>query len=37
VKADKKAPTGMIFEIRKELQEVEALTIAYSVQDKSNI
>ena len=37
VKADKKSPTGMIFEIRKELQEVEALTIAYSVQDKSNI
>ncbi len=33
VKADKTAPTGLIFDIRKELQEVNALTIAYAVRD----
>jgi hypothetical protein len=27
----------LIFDIRKELQEIEALTIAYSVRDKGNI
>ncbi len=37
VKADKGAPTGIIFDIRKELQEINALTIAYAVRDKGNI
>lgn len=37
VKADKEAPSGMIFDIRKELQDIDALTIAYAVKDKSNI
>jgi hypothetical protein len=37
VKADQDAPTGIIFDIRKELQEIDALTIAYSVRDKGNI
>jgi len=37
VKADKGAPSGMIFDIRKELQNVNALTIAYAVKDNSNI
>lgn len=36
VKADKDAPTGLIFDIRKELQEIDALTIAYSVRDKGS-
>ncbi len=31
VKADKGAPSGIIFDIRKELQAIEALTIAYAV------
>ena len=37
VKADRNAPSGLIFEIRKQLQDIEALTIAYSVRDKGNI
>lgn len=37
VKADKGAPSGLIFDIRKELQEINALTIAYAVKDKGNI
>ena len=37
VKADRNSPSGLIFEIRKQLQDVEALTIAYSVRDKGNI
>ncbi len=37
VKADKGAPSGLIFDIRKELQDVNALTIAYAVKDNSNI
>ena len=37
VKADKGAPSGMIFDIRKELQEIDALTIAYAVRDNGNI
>lgn len=37
VKADKGAPTGLIFDIRKQLQDVNALTIAYAVRDNSNI
>ena len=37
IKADRNAPSGLIFDIRKELQEIEALTIAYSVRDKGNI
>ncbi len=36
IKADEKAPTGIIFDIRKELQEIEALKLAYSVTDNSN-
>ena len=36
VKADEKAPTGIIFEIRKELQEIEALKLAYAVKDNGN-
>jgi len=37
VKADKGAPAGLIFDIRKELQEVNGLTIAYAVRDNGNI
>ena len=37
VKADEGAPTGMIFDIRKQLQEIDALTIAYAVRDNGNI
>jgi hypothetical protein len=37
VKADRSAPTGIIFDIRKELQNINALTIAYAVKDNSNI
>lgn len=37
IKADEQAPTGIIFEIRKELQEIEALKLAYAVQDNSNM
>ena len=36
VKADKGAPTGIIFDIRKELQEINALKIAYAVKDNSS-
>jgi len=36
VKADEKAPTGIIFDIRKELQEIEALKLAYAVKDNGN-
>ncbi len=37
VKADEGAPSGIIFDIRKELQSIEALKIAYAVTDKSGI
>lgn len=37
VKADRGAPSGIIFDIRKELQNINALTIAYAVKDNSNI
>jgi hypothetical protein len=37
VKADKGAPSGLIFDIRKELQNVDGLTIAYAVRDSGNI
>ncbi|MFA7273612.1 MAG: biopolymer transporter ExbD [Crocinitomicaceae bacterium] len=37
VKADKSAPTGLIFDIRKQLQNIDALTIAYAVRDNGNI
>lgn len=37
VKADNGAPSGMIFDIRKELQDIDALTIAYAVRDNGNI
>lgn len=33
VKADKEAPSGMIFDIRKSLQEIDALKVAYAVRD----
>ena len=36
VKADEQAPTGIIFDIRKELQEIEALKLAYAVKDNGN-
>jgi biopolymer transport protein ExbD len=37
VKADKTAPTGLVFDIRKQLQNIDALTIAYAIRDKGNI
>ncbi len=37
VKADENAPVALIFDIRKELQRIDALTIAYAVRDQSNI
>jgi hypothetical protein len=37
IKADKGAPTGLIFDIRKELQIINALSIAYAVRDNGNI
>lgn len=37
VKADQGAPTGLIFDIRKELQDIDALSIAYAVQDNSSL
>lgn len=33
IKADKTAPSGLIFDIRKQLQGINALTIAYAVKD----
>lgn len=35
VKADENAPSGLIFDIRKQLQKCEAFKIAYAVNDKS--
>jgi hypothetical protein len=37
VKADEGTPSGLIFDIRKELQSIDALTIAYAVRDNGNI
>lgn len=37
IKADKGAPSGIIFDIRKELQDIDALKVAYAVRDNSNI
>jgi len=37
VKADKGAPSGLIFDIRKELQDIDALKIAYAVRDNGNL
>lgn len=37
IKADESAPSGLIFDIRKELQDIEALSIAYAVKDNGNI
>lgn len=37
VKADKDSPSVLIFDIRNELQTVDALTIAYAVRDKGKI
>lgn len=36
VKADEGAPAGRIFDIRNELEKVDALTIAYAVKDNGN-
>ncbi len=33
IKADKGAPSGLIFDIRKELQDIDALTVAYAVRE----
>lgn len=33
IKADKTAPSGLIFDIRKELQKIEAFKIAYAVKE----
>ena len=35
IKADFNAPAGIVFDIRKQLQAVDALKIAYSVKDIS--
>lgn len=35
IKADKGAPTFMIFDIREQLESINALTVAYAVNDKS--
>lgn len=37
IKADKGAPSGLIFDIRKELQNINALTVGYAVRDNGNI
>ncbi len=37
IKADEGAPSGLIFDIRNELQEIDALTIAYAVKDNGGI
>lgn len=36
IKADERAPTGIIFDIRKQLQEIDALKLAYAVQDNGS-
>ena len=36
IKADKGAPSGTIFDIRNELQKIDALAIAYAVNQESN-
>jgi len=36
IKADKAAPTGILFDIREELEKIDALTVAYAVKDNSN-
>lgn len=36
IKADENAPTGIIFDIRKQLQNMEALKLAYAVQDNGS-
>lgn len=37
IKADEGAPTGLIFDIRKELQNIDALKVAYAVRDNGGI
>ena len=37
IKADIDAPTGLIFDIRKELQDIDALKVAYAVKDNGNL
>jgi Biopolymer transport protein ExbD/TolR len=37
LKPDKGTPSGIIFDIRKELQEINALKVAYAVKDNSSI
>lgn len=36
IKADNGAPSGIIFDIRKELQDIDALKIAYAVVDNTS-
>lgn len=36
IKADETAPAGLIFDIRKSLQDIDALSVAYAVKDNSN-
>lgn len=35
IKADKEAPSGILFDIREELKKVEAFSVAYAVKDNS--
>ncbi len=37
IKADENAPSVLIFDIRKELQDIDALKVAYAVRDNSNL
>lgn len=37
IKADEKVPSVMIYDIRKELQNIDALSVAYAVKDNTNI
>lgn len=37
IKADAKAPSGTIFDIRKQLQDIDAVSVAYAVRDNGNI
>lgn len=37
IKADVKAPSGTIFDIRKQLQDIDAVSVAYAVRDNGNI
>lgn len=37
IKADQQVPSAMIYDIRKELQDIDALSVGYAVRDNSNI